>query len=437
MAALLLGAASTAMGRDIPLTKILPDDGAADDFFGRSLAIDGGILIAGAYRDDDNGDRSGAAYLFDTVTGTQTAKLLPDDGDVRDYFGFNVAIDGSTAIVGAFGDDDNGDFSGSAYLFDTATGTQIAKLLPSDGAPEDFFGDAVAVDGAIAIVGAPDDDDNGDGSGSAYLFDAVTGTQITKLLPDDGEAGDGFGRSVALDGSIAIIGAPGGDDSGGDSGSAYLFDIITGTQIAKLLPNDGQPHAGFGYSVSIDGSVAIVGVPFDPSNGWESGSAYLFDGVTGMQIAKLLPDDGEASEKFGISVGISGSTAIVGAPFDDDRAGSAYLFDIITGTQTAKLLASDGADDDEFGDAVAIDQFIAGVGAPLDDDHGVDSGSAYLAYLEPSVDGDLNGDGCVDLQDLGILLAAWNADDGGDLDGDGDTDLADLGILLANWGAGC
>jgi hypothetical protein len=82
-------------------------------------------------------------------------------------------------------------------------------------------------------------------------------------------------------------------------------------------------------------------------------------------------------------VGISGSTAIVGAPFDDDRSGSAYLFDIITGTQTAKLLASDGADDDEFGDAVAIDQFIAGVGAPLDDDHGVDSGSAISRTSSP------------------------------------------------------
>ena len=109
--------------------------------------------------------------------GDQLAKLLANDGAMGDHFGISVAISGSTAIVGADEDDDNGEESGSAYLFDTTTGLQIAKLLPDDGAAFDGFGRSVAIGGAagneIAIVGAMRDDDNGEDSGSAYLFDAA------------------------------------------------------------------------------------------------------------------------------------------------------------------------------------------------------------------------------------------------------------------------
>ncbi len=100
------------------LAKLLPDDGAADDEFGRSVAISGTSAIVGAYLDDDDGTDSGSAYLFDTTTGQQIAKLLADDGAAEDRFGISVAISGATAIVGANRDDDNGNASGSAYLFD-------------------------------------------------------------------------------------------------------------------------------------------------------------------------------------------------------------------------------------------------------------------------------------------------------------------------------
>ncbi|MCH8165428.1 MAG: FG-GAP repeat protein, partial [Planctomycetes bacterium] len=201
-------------------------DGAAFDSFGSSVAIspDGIGAIVGARYDDDNGPDSGSAYLFDTTFGEQIAKLLPNDGAEGDNFGLSVAISGATAIVGAWHDNDNGFESGSAYLFDTTTGRQIAKLLPDDGAANDWFGVSVAISGDTAIVGAVFDDDNGDRSGSAYLFDATTGRQIAKLLPNDGAADDVFGDSVAISGATAIAGAPGDDDNGFNSGSAYLFD---------------------------------------------------------------------------------------------------------------------------------------------------------------------------------------------------------------------
>ncbi len=175
------------------LFKLLADDGAAGDAFGYSVAISGATAIVGAWRDDDNGEYAGSAYLFDTTTATQIAKLLPDGGATGDWFGFSVAISGSTAIVGAYLDGDNGVCSGSAYLFDTTPGQQIAKLLPDDGAVEDRFGLSVAISGATAIVGAYLDDDNGTQSGSAYLFNTTTGLQTAKLLADDGAAADWFG----------------------------------------------------------------------------------------------------------------------------------------------------------------------------------------------------------------------------------------------------
>ncbi|MCK4874061.1 MAG: FG-GAP repeat protein, partial [Phycisphaerales bacterium] len=293
------------------LFKLLPSDGVADDRFGVSVAISGTTAIVGACHDDDNGTDSGSAYLFDTTTGQQIAKLLPSDGEEDDWFGLSVAISGTTAIVGAYRDDDNGYDSGSAYLFDTTTGQQIAKLLASDGTVGDSFGWSVAISGTTAIVGAYYDNDNGSDSGSAYLFDTRTGQQIAKLLPSDGAADDYFGYSVAISGTTAIVGAYGDDDNGNKPGSAYLFDTTTGQQVAKLLPSDGALGDYFGISVAISGTTAIVGAHYDDDNGHGSGSAYLFDTITGQQVAKLLPSDGAAEDRFGWSVAISGTTAIV------------------------------------------------------------------------------------------------------------------------------
>ncbi len=300
------------------------------------------------------------------------------------------------AIVGAYGDDDNGEFSGSAYLFDTTTGRQIAKLLADDGATSDVFGWSVAISGATAIVGAWADDDNGNVSGSAYLFDTTTGAQIAKLLPKDGATGDEFGGSVAISGDTAIVGAAWDDDNGSRSGSAYLFDVTTGRQIAKLLPDDGAVFDYFGISVAINGTTALVGARLDDDNGTNSGSAYLFDTTTGAQIAKLLPDDGTTFDLFGASVAISGAT----------------------------------------GKELAI------VGAIWDNPNGIDSGSAYLfdAAAPGMCPADLDDSGDVGVKDLLFLLGAWGPcppkeDCPADFDNSGDVGVKDLLILLGAWGA--
>jgi hypothetical protein len=330
--------------------------------------------------------------------GDQLAKMLASDGAVNDEFGAEIAINGSIAIIGVRGDDDNGNASGSCYFFNTSSGTQIAKVFPNDGAAGDQFGSSVSINGTLAIVGAPQDDDNGPSSGSAYIFDISdpsTPVQIAKLVASDGAASDMFGRSVAISNSpgrqVAIVTAYWDDDNGTDSGSAYLFDISDPSnpvQIAKLLPGDGAAGDWFGRSASISGGTAIVSAHLHDANGVDSGSAYLFDTITGQQTAKVLPSDGVVGDQFGFSVSISDGTAIVGAWGDGDNgadSGSAYLFDVSnpqTPVQTAKILPSDGATGDLFGVCVGISgQFgsqTAVIGAWRDDDHGADSGSAYL-----------------------------------------------------------
>lgn len=160
------------------LVKILPDDGEAGEHFGYSCAISGNIVIVGAHLDDDNGWNSGSAYLFDATTGQQITKLLATNGVESAHFGWSVDISGNTAIIGAVFDGYNGAFAGAAYLFDTNTGKQRAKLLPSDGVFSDYFGWSVGVSGAFAIIGAPFENGNGAESGSAYLFGSNNGIQI-------------------------------------------------------------------------------------------------------------------------------------------------------------------------------------------------------------------------------------------------------------------
>ena len=323
--------------------KIIADDGGQGDSFGHSVAISGPTAIVGAPEDNDNGSRSGSAYLFRVATGTQIAKLLPHDGVFNDAFGYSVAISGTTAIVGATRNDGPGEpNSGSAYLFDIAdpvNPVESAKLRASDGKRSDNFGFSVAISESTAIVGAwLDDNLRGTDAGSAHLFDATSGKPLASLFPSDRGGQQRFGVSVAISGTNALVGVYQDDDNGVGSGSAYLYDLTAGRQIAKLLPADGAGGDQFGWSVAINESIAIVGAWEDVVNGAETGSAYLFDAAVGSQIAKLLSDDGAEGDLFGTSVAIGRSTALVGAMGDDDNgsvSGSAYLFDVTTGAQIA------------------------------------------------------------------------------------------------------
>jgi hypothetical protein len=344
-------------------TRKLPADSVVGDIFGHSVGIDGDTSIVGAPYDDDKGDFSGSAYLFNVIAGSQHAKLTASDGSTGDRFGWSVGISGGTAIIGAPSDDNNNGATGSAYLFDVATGSELAKLTPSDGAAQEFGG-SVDISGNTAIVGAPLDRDNGEQSGSAYLFDIATGAELAKLTPNDGAALDLFGWSVGISGDTAIVGACYDDGEHSRSGSAYLFDIRSGTQLAKLTASDGATGDRFGWSVDISGDRAVVGAPHEGAGEYgvtDTGSAYLFDATTGMQLAKLIPNV-RTVDQFGVSVGISSNSVIVGASSSsiDYPVGSVHVFSATTGMPLAETTPYGTG----FGSSVGIWNATAIVGEP-------------------------------------------------------------------------
>lgn len=367
--------------------KITANDGSSDDEFSYAIALDDGIVAVGTPFDDDNGSNSGSAYLFDATTGIQIVKLLPSDGTANAEFGFSIAIQNGLVAVGAKGDNENGTNAGAAYLFDAATGAQLAKLLPNDGAAEDEFGNSIALDDGVVAVGAWRADEFGDASGAAYLFDASTGNQLDKLLPDTGNDFQTFGVSIAMDSGIVAVGARTYFvlGQGHTFAKAYLFDASTGNQVNILEPDilnlNGDLGGFFADCIDIDDGLVAVGAPNRSVVFDHSGAAYVFDASTGSQVAYIVPDDAQDRDNFGISISINNGTLLVGAHQDDENgfnSGSVYFYDVQTGTEINKLIASDGAASDRYGCSVAIDGNFAVVGAKNDDDNGSDSGSAYI-----------------------------------------------------------
>jgi len=388
-----------------PEIKITANDAAVNDYFGYSVSIDGDYAIVGAYLDDhDAGDNTGSAYIFmrDGNDWTQQAKLTADDAEPHDYFGFSVSIDGSYAIVGAYASDDDGDRTGSAYIFvrDGENWTQQAKLLAEDRQTSDHFGHSVAISGDHAIVGVIYDDDDGDASGSAWIFhrNGENWSAHTKLTARDADARDKFGNSVSIEGNYAIVGAYENDEIARDAGAAYVFVLEENnwTEQAKLMADDATIVDHFGCSVSINGEYAIIGSYWDLNT---AGSAYVFqrNDVDWTQQAKLIADDGAMGDYFGNSISIEDEFAIIGAPGDDDNAansGSAYVFNRIGDywVQRVKLTADDAGYRDSFGHSVSIYGGSAIAGAFSDDDanNGDNSGSAYIYLLDDLPDPEIS-----------------------------------------------
>ncbi len=281
--------------------------------------------------------------------------------------------------------------------------SEVAKLLPSAGAEGDSFGRDVSVYGDVALIGASFSDDNGSGSGSAFVFryDPISDqwNEEAKLLASDGTSSDEFGCSVVIHDDLALIGAQRANGMVASSGKVYVFrhDPISASWVeeAVLVASDGDGGDYFGGDVFFDGDVALIGSMSDDDNGPQSGSAYVFrhDPVsnTWSEEAKLLPTFGGAYYYFGRSVSISGDVALIGTQDDDGHGaatGSAYVFRYDPVSQSwseeAKLVAGDAAAGDLFGISVAISDDVALIGSTGDDDLGENSGSVYFfRYDQP------------------------------------------------------
>ena len=281
--------------------KLTASDGALWDDFGVAVpAISADTVVVGANWDDS---RRGAAYVFErNLDGPdnwgERVKLLASDGAPSDDFGWAVAVSGDVAVVGARWSDLPGQSkAGCAYVFERDAGGaenwgQVRKLVASDAGASDNFGVAVSVDGDVIVVGAYGNDDVGSLSGSAYVFERDQGGagnwgQVAKLGPGDQTGGQAFGFSVAIDGARMVIGAYGDDEAGSSAGAAYVFEQDANgiwRERQKLLASDAPSGDWFGEAVAVSGGTVAVGARYDDDVALNSGAAYVFGGSTPFVI---------------------------------------------------------------------------------------------------------------------------------------------------------
>lgn len=337
-----------ATGGFVEVAKVTASDAVARDEFGRAVAISGDVIVVGAPFDDHAGGLSaGSAYVFErTATGAfvEVTKLISSDSNDGDTFGFAVAISGDRIVVGAHLDDHpGGNGAGSAYVFERSGGggfVEVAKLTAADATDNDLLGVSVAISGSRVVAGATQESVGGQNSGAAYVFEPVAGggyTQVAKLKASDVSAGDFFASSVAVSGDRIVVSGVENDDAGNGSGSAYVFEPAVGggfTEVAKLTASDAAAHDEFGSAVGVSGDRIVVTAQFDNNlGGNDAGAAYVFEPAVGGgfdEVEKFTPSDPDTGDFFGTSVFVSGDRAVVGVPADDlaDRGfGSAYILD--------------------------------------------------------------------------------------------------------------
>ncbi len=475
---------------------------------------------------DNSAMNSGVAYVFvrdaDGIW-SQQAYLKASNSQAGDVFGVSVAVSGDTVVVGAPSEDSNAggvngnqsdnsaSASGAAYVFvrDSAgVWSQQAYLKASNTTAGDGFGQSVAVSGDTVVVGATAEDSNAKGvngnqgddsaadSGAAYVFirSGTTWIQQAYLKPSNTGASDFFGNPVAVAGDTAVVGAYSedsdatgvdgdqADNSASDSGAAYVF-VRSGTtwsQQAYLKASNTATEDFFGDSVAVSGDTVVVGASGEDSNATGvdgdqadnsatySGAAYVFvrdDTGVWIQQAYLKASNSGADDDFGISVAVSGDTAVVGAMFEASNAtgvngdesnnsagnsGAAYVFVRSPGapetwSQRAFLKASNTGVNDHFGLSVAAsrdtvvvaapdeDSNAGGVNGDQGDDSAGDSGAAYVFVLDTDGDGVRDSlDGCPTDSNKtapGACGCGVAEDDG---DADGIADCVDNCIDVAN-----
>lgn len=357
-----------------PLQTKLLEQGASNpdgNRFGFSVAMSDRYFAVGARYSEDAAPAVGTVKIYDARTRRFLRTFFTSE--LHGGFGESVAVSGRLLLAGA--PLTGVAQKGAAYVYDIPTGRLIAKLTAPS--PQDFdkFGTRVALSGDIALVGSW-------GSDRAFVYHARTGQLLHELSGDDSVPSVFFGYSVSLCGRIAVIGANGVDDSHVDQGRAYLFDVLTGQQLAVLEQDDPADYDSFGKEVAIDGPWVLVSAPHKATN---LGAVYVFDSRSGQLLRKLTDPTGNPGEQFGTSVAVSGNLALIGDFFDGandgssngNGEGSAFVFDLTTGELVSKIWADVADTSDQFGLRVALSGDEALVGAPGDDDNGSEAGAVY------------------------------------------------------------
>ena len=360
-------------------------DGPAGDRFGQSVAVDGEALVIGVPGDHER--VSGEAYLFarrNNEWDYRRIVLDVPDANPGGRLGNSVSVSRDTIVVGAPGTE-NGTDPGAAYVFmrpedgwgDQYMISRVAKLTAPDATSDARYGYSVATDGDTIVVGSP-------GEGAAYVYTRPdTGwsdvSSPAKLTAPRIVSGSRFGHAVSLSGDSIVV----GDPEGGGPGVAYVYTKPDAgwadtSSAAKLTASDAVSGDRFGYAVSASGDDVLVGAPGN-ENGEGTGAAYLFAKPDAgwsdtSAAAKLSASDGAAGDWFGHAVSVSGEFIAVGAyGSDEDQelvdSGAVYAFrrpqdGWVSSSNAQKVITKDPAPGDTFGYAVAVSGDTLAVGMP-------------------------------------------------------------------------
>ncbi len=399
--------------------------GNSGSYFGSAIAYSGDYLFVGSPWDNTNGTQAGLVTIYQKNGSNWTSTdIVPTDIQSYDRFGNSIDIYGNWAIIGASFNNDSGSYAGAAYFYHF-NGTEWqyhSKIYANDASADDYFGCDVAIEGTTAVIGAYY---NAEGNGAAYVFDfdGTDWNQTVKLMPADQSDLNSYGHSVDISGDNIVIGNPGGLEN---EGTAYIFNY-DGSQWneQQMIQAPTKEWAFFGESVSIDNDLIIVG-QFFKNNGKGGAYAFRFNGTDWENTHNFLPSEPLSNDdKFGEEVFVFANKVAISAPGfrttqggnDYDGAVFIYEFDGSNWGNEQKIIGSNTNSNSNFGKAVINDDklfassteddqvyYFAGETITSDFFHvtpngsGNFSGDSWQNAYAGAVDND--GNGFVDLQDL-------------------------------------
>jgi hypothetical protein len=345
------------------------------------------LVVVGAAQETVSGlADAGNAYTFNATTGALVATLANPGPQSGGQFGASVAISGAIAVVGTeFYTVSGVTYAGRAYVFNATSGSLLATLDSPKLEKDGHFGWSVAINRTSIVVGAPFLKSGGVASaGQAFVFNATTDSLVSTLKPSSPQTSGEFGYSVAISGDLVAVGAP-GESVGGimSAGSAEVFKSTNGAFVSSSSSPNAIAGGAFGYSVAISGSVMSVGAPYETATGYtEAGNAYNIDPKTAVLISSMSSPNAMSGGEFGYSVAIAGTTVVVGAPDEtvssNTEAGNAYIW-TSAGVLTATIRSANPQFYGTFGLSVSVSGEIEVVGAPYEIGDGYSgAGNAYI-----------------------------------------------------------
>lgn len=453
-----VAAGGSAHGQCAEFERVFALDPDHDDEYGQSVSLDGGWLVVGAHKDDDSGVDAGSVYLLQSTPSgfAQNSKLIASDALPGDQLGFECCISGDAIVVGAPFRTGAFSLEGAAFVFGRDDGSEVALIDPNNRADR-FFGWSVAIEGNTAIVGAVDPTS----AGEVLVYERNRGGfgnwglhQV--LVPSDGAIADAFGVAVAISGDVLVVGSPNVDDEGDGKGAAYVFERDgSGVWIEqqKVFGSSVQIGDGFGSEVAVDGSTFVVGVPRAEAEGGgtDSGEAFVFErvGTSWIEQANLQSTSVPVGSGFGTSVAIEGDVIAIGfrgyrqpAPSLVER-GAVEIFtrDLGSGEWgTHHLFSETGVcATPRLGESVTLDGGIFVAGGPEWEDNPCLAVPTigYAITGEPCpCPADIDEDDCVGFTDLLSVIGLWGPCIGcpADINCDDNVSFTDLLAVLNAWG---